>query len=145
MYSRITGYYRPVQNWNDGKAQEFKDRKEYNVESSCCSRTEKVDSSCTETQPETTQTKEVLPDGNYLFKTNTCPNCKVAEAKLDQAKIPYEKLLAYESLELADLLDIRQAPTLVVIEQGSVTKHAGVANIMRFIAEYSKSNKGLIC
>ncbi|MDE6965668.1 MAG: ribonucleoside triphosphate reductase, partial [Clostridiales bacterium] len=23
--SRITGYYRPVQNWNDGKAQEFKD------------------------------------------------------------------------------------------------------------------------
>lgn len=145
VYSRITGYYRPVQNWNDGKAQEFKDRKEYNVESSCCSRTEKVDSSCTETPLETTQTKEVLPDGNYLFKTNTCPNCKVAEAKLDQAKIPYEKLLAYESLELADLLDIRQAPTLVVIEQGSVTKHAGVANIMRFIAEYSKSNKGLTC
>ncbi len=27
--SRITGYYRPVQNWNDGKAQEFKDRKTY--------------------------------------------------------------------------------------------------------------------
>ena len=145
VYSRITGYYRPVQNWNDGKAQEFKDRKEYNVATSCCSRTEKTDDSCAETQPETTQTKEVLPDGNYLFKTNTCPNCKVAEAKLDQAKIPYEKLLAYESLELADLLDIRQAPTLVVIEQGNVTKHAGVANIMRFIAEYSKSNKGLTC
>ncbi|MBQ9009947.1 MAG: ribonucleoside triphosphate reductase, partial [Clostridia bacterium] len=31
VYSRITGYYRPVQNWNDGKAQEFKDRKVYNV------------------------------------------------------------------------------------------------------------------
>ncbi|MBP3200956.1 MAG: ribonucleoside triphosphate reductase [Lachnospiraceae bacterium] len=29
--SRITGYYRPVQNWNDGKAQEFKDRKEYSA------------------------------------------------------------------------------------------------------------------
>ncbi|MBQ2230740.1 MAG: ribonucleoside triphosphate reductase, partial [Oscillospiraceae bacterium] len=29
VYSRITGYYRPVQNWNDGKAQEFKDRKVY--------------------------------------------------------------------------------------------------------------------
>lgn len=27
--SRITGYYRPVQNWNDGKSQEFKDRKTY--------------------------------------------------------------------------------------------------------------------
>ena len=31
IYSRITGYYRPVQNWNDGKAQEFKDRRMYNV------------------------------------------------------------------------------------------------------------------
>ena len=30
--SRITGYYRPVQNWNDGKVQEFKDRKTYNQE-----------------------------------------------------------------------------------------------------------------
>jgi ribonucleoside-triphosphate reductase len=31
VYSRITGYYRPVQNWNDGKAQEYKDRKVYNI------------------------------------------------------------------------------------------------------------------
>ena len=31
VYSRITGYYRPVQNWNDGKAQEFKDRKVYDI------------------------------------------------------------------------------------------------------------------
>lgn len=31
VYSRITGYYRPVQNWNDGKIQEFKDRKEYDI------------------------------------------------------------------------------------------------------------------
>lgn len=29
VYSRITGYYRPVKNWNDGKSQEFLDRKEY--------------------------------------------------------------------------------------------------------------------
>jgi len=31
VYSRITGYYRPVQNWNDGKVQEYKDRKVYNI------------------------------------------------------------------------------------------------------------------
>ena len=29
VYSRIVGYYRPVQNWNAGKQQEFEDRKEY--------------------------------------------------------------------------------------------------------------------
>ena len=32
IYSRITGYYRPVGNWNDGKAQEFRDRTVYRVE-----------------------------------------------------------------------------------------------------------------
>lgn len=31
VYSRITGYYRPVQNWNDGKAQEYRDRKVYHT------------------------------------------------------------------------------------------------------------------
>lgn len=32
VYSRITGYYRTVQNWNNGKTQEFADRKEYVIE-----------------------------------------------------------------------------------------------------------------
>ncbi len=31
VYSRITGYYRPVKNWNDGKQQEYQDRREYIV------------------------------------------------------------------------------------------------------------------
>ena len=31
VYSRITGYYRPVQNWNDGKIQEFADRRTYEI------------------------------------------------------------------------------------------------------------------
>jgi len=31
VYSRIVGYLRPVQNWNNGKAQEFSDRKVFTV------------------------------------------------------------------------------------------------------------------
>lgn len=31
VYSRVTGYYRPVANWNPGKKEEFKDRKPYEV------------------------------------------------------------------------------------------------------------------
>ena len=31
VWSRITGYYRPVQNWNEGKSQEFKERKVYDI------------------------------------------------------------------------------------------------------------------
>lgn len=33
VYSRITGYYRPVQNWNKGKKEEFVHRKTYLVDS----------------------------------------------------------------------------------------------------------------
>ena len=29
VYSRVTGYFRPVSNWNKGKKEEFKDRKSY--------------------------------------------------------------------------------------------------------------------
>nr|WP_322506788.1 anaerobic ribonucleoside-triphosphate reductase [Anaerolinea sp.] len=29
VYSRIVGYLRPVQNWNHGKKQEFKERKTF--------------------------------------------------------------------------------------------------------------------
>ncbi len=31
VYSRVVGYYRPVTNWNEGKQEEFKDRKTYAV------------------------------------------------------------------------------------------------------------------
>lgn len=29
VYSRVVGYYRPLQNWNEGKREEFSDRKEF--------------------------------------------------------------------------------------------------------------------
>lgn len=32
VYSRVVGYYRPVQNWNVGKREEFKDRLEFGEE-----------------------------------------------------------------------------------------------------------------
>jgi ribonucleoside-triphosphate reductase (formate) len=34
VYSRVTGYFRPVKNWNRGKREEFKDRKGYDLEKS---------------------------------------------------------------------------------------------------------------
>ncbi len=32
VYSRVVGYFRPVNQWNRGKQEEFKDRKEYKLE-----------------------------------------------------------------------------------------------------------------
>ncbi len=122
VYSRITGYYRPVQNWNDGKSQEYKDRSVYNIATSKLHK---------DAEPEACE--PALEDGTVLFTTATCPNCKIACALLDKAGIAYDKKLAEENAELAKALGIKQAPTLAVIRGGVVEKHAGVSDIKRFI------------
>ena len=35
-YSRVSGYFRPVKNWNHGKKEEFKDRKTFSVKQAAC-------------------------------------------------------------------------------------------------------------
>ena len=125
VYSRITGYYRPVQNWNVGKSQEYKERKEYNIANS---------TSPNPTKPGTSVTEEaacVDCDKTMLFTTATCPNCRIAIKMLDDAGIPYEKVLAEEVPELATKLGIRQAPTLVCGGQ----LYAGAGEIKKFISQ----------
>ena len=137
VYSRITGYYRPVQNWNDGKAQEFKDRKMYvpksvsNSKEGPCAECEVTESIKTDNN----NTEIALPVGNYLFKTETCPNCKIAESKLDKASIPYVKMIANENVDLVKSLGIKQAPTLVVVGEATVDKFVGTSQIIQFIAD----------
>ena len=90
VYSRITGYYRPVQNWNDGKVQEFKDRQEYEVENSrlegrrLCDR-ESVPASAATVRPPPRRSGQ---DGLFLFTTATCPNCRIAKSELEKAGLP---------------------------------------------------------
>ncbi|MBQ2967406.1 MAG: ribonucleoside triphosphate reductase [Clostridia bacterium] len=129
VYSRITGYYRPVQNWNDGKSQEYKERKVYDIENS----------KLTHKGPapvEEAPVKEAVSDSNdgtYLFATATCPNCKIACAALDKAGVAYEKLLANEYPELVEEFGIKQAPTLVVVKNGEVQKFTGVSDIKKML------------
>ena len=128
VYSRITGYYRPVQNWNDGKSQEFKDRKVYDIENSKLTHNGvKEDCACEESED------AILADGNYLFTTATCPNCKIAVALLDKAGVIFNKLLANENVEAVNALGIKQAPTLVVVENGNATKYTGVSDIKKYL------------
>lgn len=129
VYSRITGYYRPVQNWNDGKSQEYKDRKVYNIASSVM---EKKSSPIQEAVAEM-ENNNALSDGYYLFTTATCPNCKIAQSVLDKAGISYNKLLANENAELTTSLGVKQAPTLVIVKDGQVTKHTGVSDIKKML------------
>ncbi len=132
VYSRITGYYRPVQNWNDGKSQEYKERKVYNIASSDISKHGTVKRNSEAAQAEA-ECACALADGLYLFKTATCPNCKIALAQLAKANIAVEEIMAYENQDLAVKLGVKQAPTLVVVSGGAIEKFAGVAEIKKFI------------
>ncbi len=130
VYSRITGYYRPVKNWNDGKSQEFKDRKVYNIENSVMTRNGVSEEAAAEDTCSCTEAEKVL-----LFTTETCPNCKLAVQWLDKAGISYEKLLVSENPDLAKELELKQAPTLVTYKNGEAVKYAGVAAVKKFIDE----------
>ncbi|MEE0928056.1 MAG: ribonucleoside triphosphate reductase, partial [Acutalibacteraceae bacterium] len=132
VYSRITGYYRPVQNWNDGKAQEYKDRKVYDIENSELTHEGILPESCAcvAQMMEEPATENV----SYLFTTATCPNCKIACSFLDKAGYKYEKLLANEHADLVNEFGVKQAPTLVVVKDGTVSKFAGVSDIKKFLS-----------
>ncbi len=128
VYSRITGYYRPVQNWNDGKTQEYKERKVYDIAHSTLKPKTAQCETCAEAKEEV-----AMADGHYLFTTATCPNCKIACALLDKAGILYTKISAIENKDLATELEIKQAPTLVVVQGGNISKFAGVSDIKKFL------------
>ena len=129
VYSRITGYYRPVQNWNDGKSQEYKERKVYDIANSKLS--VKIKEAALENSAD--EAVSDTEDGVYLFTTATCPNCKIACTLLDKEGVDYTKLLANENREAVDSFDIKQAPTLVVVEDGAAHKYTGVSDIKKYL------------
>ncbi len=133
VYSRITGYYRPVQNWNDGKTQEYKERKVYDMASSDISKHGTVNAPAVAAEAAPSDEGCGLADGLYLFKTSTCPNCKIALSLLDKAGISVNEIMAYENEDLAIKLGVRQAPTLVAVVDGAAEKYSGVAEIKKFI------------
>ncbi len=134
VYSRITGYYRPVQNWNDGKVQEFKDRKVYDIGHSVFVKknAESHDQGCNDVCeiPGTSEASE-KPAKAMLFVSVTCPNCKLAINMLEKAGFVFKKIVATENPELATQYGVKQAPTLVVFDEAGnvVEKYRGVSDI----------------
>ena len=131
VYSRITGYYRPIQNWNDGKKAEFNERKEYVIEEKDYldqSLTTKIITQVDEVGNELTNKKFML------FTTRTCPNCRFAKLALDERGIAYDTILAEDEVELAKHYNISQVPTLVVVDHNkNVEQYANYGNIAKFI------------
>ncbi len=114
IYSRITGYYRPVANWNDGKSQEYKERKTYDISKSVMKekQVECDGNGCSLPQKEKKETKANLKP--MLFTTPTCPNCKMAKMVLSNAGFDYELIDATQNKALCDEYGVKNAPTLIV-------------------------------
>lgn len=125
VYSRITGYYRPVQNWNEGKAQEFKDRVEY-TQDKAQREIQHVVHRTTVQEPTIkatpVQIQEAEPmEGIFLFVTPTCPNCKTAKRMLDEAGIQYQVIDAFEKPEMVESFHVQAAPSLVIKDKEHTT------------------------
>ncbi len=141
IYSRITGYYRPVQNWNEGKIQEFQDRVTYDPMQSSLKRG--YDTAETAEQEETAAQEEIAVQVNtsttmtdrLLFVTDTCPNCKVAKTFLQG--MDYQIVDASQHPELTEKFGVRQAPTLVVLDQDGMHRFANASNIKKYVDHVS--------
>ena len=133
VYSRITGYYRPVQNWNDGKSQEYKDRKVYNIGESKLNIKEVKEQVCTCETSEEAPVVQVAGKA-ILFSRVTCPNCRVAEQLLGKAGVAYEKLIADENVELCKQYGVKGAPTLVITDDENHVNYYSVPEIKKYLA-----------
>ncbi len=130
VYSRITGYYRPVQNWNDGKLQEYKNRTEYDVENSVLKRPARSVVTLSGSGEDAEVAVEQPRNIRYLFTTRTCPNCRQAKEYLKG--VNYMVIDAEENMELAARYGVMQAPTLVVLDGNRHKKYVNVSNIRKY-------------
>ena len=131
VYSRITGYYRPVQNWNDGKLQEYANRTEYDIEHSVLKRPTRSMVTLSNFEADVDVTVEQPQNIRYLFTTKTCPNCKLAKEYLKD--VSYVTIDAEENMELASRYGVMQAPTLVVVEGEQQKKYVNASNIKKYV------------
>ena len=138
VYSRITGYYRPVQNWNDGKLQEFSQRKTYDIANSSYHGVNQhivSDTCCGE------QDVRVQADPNFkqndgeilLFTTKTCPNCKMAKMMLDKAGIKYTVIDAEDQKDLTQKYGVKKAPAMLVANGQGYDRYENASFIKKFV------------
>ena len=135
VYSRITGYYRPVKNWNTGKSEEFKERKTYDIENSHLGHGRPEPEQVCEGEE-----KESDPDDRILlFTTSHCPNCKAIKPVLQDSGIIYDEVNAEEHPEEAVRYGVMQAPTLIIIHDGKTTSIVGQSAIRGWLKDKSAS------
>ena len=129
VYSRITGYYRPVQNWNDGKSQEYLDRKTYQVGG--------APSAPAPRKKQAPPVSAQAPADCRLYTTAVCPNCRAVIPMLEKAGIAFEQRDAETYIDEVQALGLTHAPSLVVPGDPPAV-YAGVAQIQAFLEQLER-------
>ena len=125
-----------MQNWNAGKTQEYKERKEYNIGTSVLKHKGPLHP---ETKPEQEPAveEEICKNSTgkrtILFTSENCPNCRIVYSYLYKAGLECEKIMAEENVELALSYGVKQAPTLVIVDGEHVEKFAGAGAIKSYL------------
>lgn len=143
VYARIVGYYRAVRNWNKGKADEFKLRKNFTLEDSnrfdsvenaakaavcAADKSAKAEKTATSVKSETaahTPASSAKPEmmvgqnqiSSYeMFVRKTCPNCPPVKAYMANLKLEGNivDVDTTEGLNTAALKGVFAAPTVIV-------------------------------
>lgn len=129
IYSRITGYYRPIQNWNEGKSQEYKDRQEYKTDFSALAFNQEA--ACTDIKE--VNVSEEKTDEIILLTTKTCPNCKTVKDSLQKLNISYQEIYADEDVDFCKRNSVMTAPTLLVPSEDGYNKYVNASNIIVYL------------
>ena len=171
VYSRITGYYRPVRNWNEGKVSEFKNRKTYekwkiepaaslqadpgvlqedSQKGDCaqtdCSRAESLSEAGKGVLPfalaSSEEKKQLFP---LLLTSRTCPNCKMAKKLLSEAYFAFRLVLAEEAegAALARKYGVASVPTLFVPKGDDYQIYQGISGVQVFLKEQKRPRQAI--
>ncbi len=134
VYSRITGYYRPLKNWNDGKKAEFDKRLEYDVVTNSEVGKANEEKAAVTNLVVSELLKDVQPGKDYLlFTTKTCPNCRLVKVALDDQNVKYTVIDAEENVELSQKYKIKTVPTLIRTTDVSYEAFVNYSNIVRHL------------
>ena len=160
VYSRITGYYRPVRNWNDGKVSEFKNRRTYAekkmtkpirglagnawqtrqqqmAQAAAAGVSPQPAAAPAEAAPaQASEPRKVQTSRKaILVATKTCPNCGAAKKMLEKAHMPYDVIYADDpaGMAFAEANNIIQAPTLLIPAENGYEKYTNIAQISAYM------------
>jgi ribonucleoside-triphosphate reductase len=128
VYSRITGYYRPVQNWNAGKTEEYYSRKLYDVPRSNLPEEKRHTKNA-----QKGRSVSAINGTVYLFTSRTCPNCRIVKRLLDDANMTYSIVDAAERPDLVGDFDVRHVPTLIVLGDGASARYINASQIKQYL------------